>query len=354
MLQGYSLKYEGICNVQLNFESYFKLLTNKAMSIFKFGGLPETVDEDWLKEQLVLAGKVCFTQFNGTDIYALNGNIGGEPNCYYEPIEFIVANPVLGSKQIKVRHKDGSTKVDGLEGIVVSLTALDQLIQSGFNGGLYNLIYKYAGLLADNDVSLNCAQINGRLNVAFTADNEEEARTAELVLKQYYAGKPYKILTQNILEKIGITQIAQSGTNSQIIGLIEAHRSLLQDFYNEIGIGYQGNAKRERVNTAEVGLMRGCLDIGLSSMESSLKDGIERVNELFGTSITVEINPDVFYEGSGNATLGETEVETKDEVDEKNDQEVIEQAEEKAEVKTENKEVETEVETSDEKEGEVK
>lgn len=307
MLQGYSLKYNGVCDVQLNFESYFKLLTNKAMNIFKFSGLPETIDENWLKEQLVLSGKVCFTQFNGTDIYALNGNIGGEPNCYYEPTQFIVANPILGSKQIKVRHKDGSTKVDGLEGIVVSLTNLDQLIQPGFNGGLYNLIYKYAGLLADNDVSLNCAQINGRLNVAFTADNEEEARTAELVLKQYYAGKPYKILTQNILEKISITQIAQSGTNNQIIGLIEAHRSIMGDFFAEIGISYQSNMKRERINEAEIGMMRGQLDIGLTGMLASLKDGIERVNELFGTNITVELNKEVFYDGSGNATLGEEE-----------------------------------------------
>lgn len=339
MIYGFNTVYDGVCNVQMNFDSYFKLLTNKALSIFKFSGLPESIDEVFLKEQLILGGKICFTKFDGK-LYALNGNVGGEPNVYYEPQEFIIANPVVGSKQVKIRHKDGRESVEGLDGILVSLTRLDQTMTSNCFGGLYNLIYKYAGLLADNDVSLNCAQINGRLNVAFTADNEAEGRTAELVLREYYAGKPYKVLTQNILEKISVTQIAQNGTNAQIIGLIEAHRSLLQDFYNEIGIGYQGNAKRERVNTAEVGLMRGCLDISLEGMLESLEHGIEKVNELFGTDIKVEINENIFYEGSGNATLGEdeieetseTEVETEVETDEKNDQEVIEQAEEKAEV----------------------
>lgn len=329
MFNGIGIRYSGICDVNANFRTYFKQLTNKSIKLFNWKNLPDTIDETWLMEQLILSGRVCFTKFNDK-LYALNGSIGGEPNCYYEPQNFIVANPVLGSKQIKIRHKDGSNNVEGLEGILVSLTKADQNLE-GTYGGLYGIIYKYAGLLADNDVSLNCAQINGRLNVGFTADSEQEARTGELVLKDWYNGKPYRILTQNIIEKINPTILAQSGTNTLITSLIEAHRSLLQDFYNEIGVGYQGNAKRERVNTAEVGLMRGCLDLSLDIMISSLKEGVERVNELFGTSIEVEINENVFYEGSGNATLGE-EIEENSAaaaVDEKNDTKIIEEAEER-------------------------
>ena len=40
-------------------------------------------------------------------------------------------------------------------------------------------------------------------------------------------------------------------------------------------------------------------------MLKNLKEGIEKVNELFGTSIGVELNDEVFYAGSANATLGE-------------------------------------------------
>jgi hypothetical protein len=63
--------------------------------------------------------------------------------------------------------------------------------------------------------------------------------------------------------------------------------------------------KRERVNTAETELMTGCLDISIWNMLKNLKEGIEKVNELFGTSIGVELNDEVFYAGSANATLGE-------------------------------------------------
>lgn len=309
MLYGVPFEYKGVCDVEANFHSYFKLLTNKTMSIFKFTGLEnlEAIDERFLKEQLILKGKVCFTQFDNK-LYALDGNWGGEPNAYYEPTQWIIANPILGSKQVKVLNKNGDKNVDGIEGVVVALTDFDYLSDS-INGGLFPLIYKYSGLLADNDVSLNVAQINGRLNVAFTADSEAQAALAEDVLRDYYNGKPYRVLAQDIMDKIGVNPIGGNQTTSTLMALIEAHAHLLQDFYSEIGIASQGNLKRERVNTAETELMTGCLDISIWNMKHSLEEGLERVNELFGTNIGIELNDEIFYPESANATLGEVEEE---------------------------------------------
>ena len=305
MLYGVPINYEGVCNVEANFRTYFKLLTNKAMSLFKLSGTEdlEAFDERYFMEQLVLRGKVAVTQFNNK-LYALTGNWGGEPNAYYEPTEWIVANPVLGSKTLKVLNKDGSKDTSGLDGVVIALTDFD-FLSNGLTGGLYPLIYKYSGLLADNDVSLNIAQINGRLNVVLTADSENIANQAEDILKDLYDGKPYRVLYQDLMDKIQVNPVAAAGTNNTIMSLIEAKAHLLQDFYSEIGIASQGNLKRERVNTAETELMTGCLDISIWNMLKNLKEGIEKVNELFGTSIGVELNDEVFYAGSANATLGE-------------------------------------------------
>lgn len=314
MLYGVPINYEGVCNVESNFRTYFKLLTNKAMSLFKLSGTEdlEAFDERYFIEQLILRGKVCVAQFNGK-LYALTGNWGGEPNAYYEPTQWIVANPILGSKTLKVLNKDGSKDVSKLDGVVIALTDFDFLTDN-LNGGLYPLIYKYSGLLADNDVSLNIAQINGRLNVVLTADSENIANQAEDVLKDLYNGKPYRILYQDLMNKIEVNPVAAAGTNNTIMSLIEAKAHLLQDFYSEIGIASQGNLKRERVNTAETELMTGCLDISIWNMLKNLKEGIEKVNELFGTSISVELNDEVFYNGSANATLGE-EVEEEETVE---------------------------------------
>lgn len=108
---GIPFEYKGVSNVQENFELYFKLLTNKALNLFKWENLPSTVNERFLMTQLVLAGTVCWTSIEG-NIYALNGNVGGEPNVYYEPTQFIVANPVLGSKDVRIRNLDGSDSID--------------------------------------------------------------------------------------------------------------------------------------------------------------------------------------------------------------------------------------------------
>ena len=314
MLYGVPFEYKGVCDVESNFRTYFKLLTNKAMSLFKLSGTEdlEAFDERYFIEQLILRGKVCVAQFNNK-LYALNGNWGGEPNAYYEPTEWIVANPILGSKTLKVLNKDGSKDVSKLDGVVIALTDFD-FLSDNLNGGLYPLIYKYSGLLADNDVSLNIAQINGRLNVVLTADSENIANQAEDILKDLYNGKPYRILYQDLMNKIQVNPVAAAGTNNTIMSLIEAKAHLLQDFYSEIGIASNGNMKRERINTAETELMTGCLDISIWNILKNLREGLDRVNELFGTSISVELNDEVFYAGSANATLGE-EVEEEETVE---------------------------------------
>ena len=45
---GIPIKYDGITNVQDNFELYFDLLTNKCCNLFKWEGLPKTVNERFL------------------------------------------------------------------------------------------------------------------------------------------------------------------------------------------------------------------------------------------------------------------------------------------------------------------
>ena len=284
--------YYGVCDVDFNFKTYFNLLLNKVIRMFEWDGLPETIDPRFLETQLLLAGKACFFKDNDK-FYCLNGNWGGEPNVYYYPTIWTVANPILGSRQLKVRQKDGTDEVEGLDGIVIGNSDSD-LISESKTGGLYNLIYQTAGLLADNISSLNVAQINGRVSVLYTADSEAQALTGEKVLQDIYSGKPYKILEQNILEKIGTTPIAASGTNNTLMSLIEAHQYILAQFFNEIGVGGNWNMKRERINTAETELMTDSLDINIQSMLKCRQEAVSKINELFGLSISVKLNESVY------------------------------------------------------------
>lgn len=320
MYYNYPFKYQGVTNVQHNFNYYFDMLTNKCCNLFQWEGLPDTIDERALNLDLVLSGKVCWTKFNG-ELYALTGDVGGEPNVYYEPQEFIIANPILGSKKVKIRHRDGSQTVEGLDGILMANSDVDQM-SDRTAGGLFGLIYQYAGLLADNISSLNISQINGRISQIWTADDEALGRTAELILKDIYEGKPYKIIAQDMIDKVGVLPAAQTGQSNTLLNLMEIHQFFLAQFYSELGIAAQGNLKRERINTAETELMTGSYDINIFNMLKNREEAVEQINALFGTSISIKLNDRIYYEGSVNATLGEN-VEEEEEI--KTEEETIEE-----------------------------
>lgn len=315
----YRGEYKGVSNVQDNFNLYFDMLVNKVCNLFKWENLPETVDERFLMVNLMLGGRVCWFDHNGR-IYALNGNWGGEPNVYYRPTQFIVANPVIGSKTLTVLNKDGSNSIDKLDGVIMPLTDADYFNDSE-QGGLYRLIYQTAGLLADNISSLNVSQINGRVSQIWVADNDAMARTVEEVVRDIYEGHPYRVVSQDILNKVNAVPTAQTGQSNTLLNLIEAHQYILASFYNEIGIPSQWNMKRERVNTAETELMTGSLDVSVYNMEKNLKAAVEKINELFGTNINVrfneeikedEVEPDKEPKSEGEDTIP-TETEVKEE-----------------------------------------
>lgn len=287
--------YDGVCNVQLNFDTYYKLLVNKVIGMVEVENLPPTVDETYMLTSLILNGFVCLGKHNGK-LYAFSGSIGGEPNVYYEPMQFIVANPVVGSETYTVRRKDGDREnLEGIDGALITLTAVDELRAAcsapAPGGGLSGLIYQTAGLLADNISSLNVAQINTRVGALFTADSDAQARGAEIMLRELYGGKPYTVLRQNIVEQIGVNPISQQHVG--LMELIEAHQYILAQFYNEIGVQAGYNMKRERLNTAEVELGNGALEYNIADIVKHIKEGFDRANKLFGTEISVRLKQEV-------------------------------------------------------------
>lgn len=320
-----SAHYVGCCDVDFNFKTYFDLLVNKVSRMFVWDNLPETVDQRYLETLLLLNGKAAFTKVNDK-FYVVRGNWGGEPNCYYQPTIWTMANPILGSKTLRIRQLDGTESVEGLDAILIGNSDVDLLRNNCETGGLYGLIYQTAGLLADNISSLNVSQINGRVSVLYTADSEAEALTGEKVLQDIYEGKPYKILSQNILEKIGVNPVAAQGQSNTLMSLIEAHQYILAQFFNEIGIGGNWNMKRERINTAETELMTDSLDINIQSMLKCREEAVKKINELYGLNISVKLNEAVYKEEEDEDQTDELQVDGVEE-------DVIEQPKEEEETK---------------------
>ena len=279
----------GVCDFKENYDFYFKWLTNKVMSCFliKYSKDNEKLDKfdsDYFKINTLLDGAICITDFNGK-IYPVIGNLGGEPDEYYCPTIYTLANPILGSKQVKL----------GVDGVVIYNTAVDRFNYCGnsiiFSGGLYDLISQTATLLADNIISINCNQINSRVTTFFTADSESQAIAGEAILKKQYAGKPYQIIRQDLIEKINVNPINTSANGSNITELVELNNYIIANFFQSIGVKSNNVMKRERLINSEIDSQNDYLKVSLLEILTSWQKGFDKVNELYDTDFTVELNP---------------------------------------------------------------
>lgn len=325
---------KGICDFGLNYDFYFKWLTNKIISCFCIRGAPETINDVYLKTNLILDGKICITDFD-SGIFALIGSWGGKPDEYYIPVDFVVANPVLGSKVVHIKE----TKEDSQTGVLITNTQIDSLGygEGIFGGGLYDLIHQTATLLADNIVSINCAQINSRVTTFFTADSEVQAIAGENILKKMYAGSPYQVFRQDIVNKFNINPIASASGTKTITELVELHNYIIANFFQSIGIKANNVMKREKLITAEIDTQDDFVQLSLTEILASWQKGFDEVNRLYGTEITVELNPVLLdtmvqeVEGEGqteetttetpsNAPVEESEPDTEETTDEVNEE----------------------------------
>lgn len=267
--------------VKSMYSHYVRTLLNRVTNMFAWENLPETVDENFLSITLFIQGRVIWTEIDG-NIYALNGNYGGEPNEYYYPSQFIISNPVLGSKIVNI-DKDG---------VLMYLTDTDKLSQDGEPSGLFGLISTTAQLLADNISSINIAQRNTRLTALVTAGNQAQKTSAELAIQRMYEGEAYEIVINDLISSLKVNPIAENATAGaqHLKELVELNQYILAQFYHSIGVNANYNMKRERVSGEEIAVNDECLIINVIDMLKNLQNAVEKINKMFNTHISVDFS----------------------------------------------------------------
>lgn len=302
---------DGICNFQQNYDFYFKWLLNKVCQIFviKDNSNSEydtsTINKNYLKSTLLLDGDICITDFNGK-LYAVTGNLGGEPDEYYVPVVYTVANPILGSKM--VYRKDW--RENKQSGVVIFNSDIDSLgWDVGPSRGLFDLIHQTATLLADNIVSINCQQINSRVHVFFTVedgDGENKAEAGAETLRKMYSGRPYQVLKEDLFGSIKVNPVSSSSVANNITQLVELNNYIISNFFQAIGIKANNIMKKERLITAEIDEQNDYVALSLLECITSWEKGLKEVNDLYGTDLSVELNPVLLREIADQFPVNET------------------------------------------------
>ena len=245
---------------------------NKMQSAFKWKGLPETIPQKWLESQLQVNGFSFITRADDGNLYSFYGGLGGEPDAYYQPTICVIADPGINfNKECKI----------GTDGVLIS--------NDTYRRGLIPVIGKYAGLLAENTITMRIADIMARISNIISAGDESTKESAREYLKQIEQGNLGIIQESPFLEDLKINPAATSGEH-RLTDLIEVEQYLKASLYNELGLQANYNMKRESINSSEAQLGDDALQPFVDDMLQERKAAAEKINKLFNLNISVEFN----------------------------------------------------------------
>lgn len=264
------------------------------MQLFTWHGLPDSIPAHEPDLYLFMWGRCAFnTDRKKNELIAVIPEMSGCTNYFDEFTNYTWATPIQGGRQY----------ID-VNGIIVNNT---QLHNSSFP-----LIHTTAAKLAHLDTTIICAAVNQRDTVAVTAINQKFANDAKQYQRQKYNGVPSFVVDKGFTT----LEFRDLKTNSMvnIREYCDTEQLILTEFWETIGVN-KTVEKRERLITAEADNNTDLLKLNIRNMYNSRVAGVKKVNEMFGTNISVECNvdivdkditetvPDEMKEGEENETL---------------------------------------------------
>lgn len=260
---------------------YTRYLLQKVISVYDFQGLPETWSKSFFN--FILFGVGYVVVFN-TDRYGVIPQACGLSgyNIYYEPTNAIVTNPKIsfkGSDELKI-------------GVNCELIKM----QPDY-GSIMDMISVYADLLALAQETAAVNLVNSKMAYVFASDNKAGAETFKKMYDQINAGNPAVFIDNKMYKLDGsknwdvFTQ--NVGGNYIVTDLLADMKNIEDRFNTDIGIPNANTQKRERLITDEVNANNVDTKAKVILWLETIRDGLEKVNNMFGLNITVKYRYDL-------------------------------------------------------------
>lgn len=275
------LKYEyDVADVLYGVNYWFNKLLNIMLQIFEYEGLPSSIPKREFEIPLLLDGYVGV--FNNQKYGLVASRI--EPygqDKYYDPIAYTYAQPELGGGNIKI----------GIDGVIVYNSELQHnAYEFDTDGGAYTFLKRYARMLADIESTISNYMVDIRDTEYAVAKNDAIKQSLEAYFLNKQAGKRTVITDDLIMSAFESIQRPQRSSADRINDLLIAKDKILEQFFRDIGVKFY-NPKKAQVTEDEIEADTQLLVISTDDMLEERKAGVERINDLFGTSITVKLNP---------------------------------------------------------------
>lgn len=249
---------------------HIKYMLIRTLGMFEYTGLPDTIPQHILEMYLQYNGYCGITEYAG-NLYALRGGLGGKPNYNYEPTIFTFSNPDLNySANLKINEECVIIKNDDLY------------------TGLLPMYKYYSSMLAENELSMFLADVNSRVTSLLSACDDSAKASAEQYLKNIEKGNLGVIADPAFLDGIRVQPYATGQQNQTVKTLLEYEQYLKASWFNELGLDANYNMKRETLTDSENEMNKDSLLPLVERMLHTRKECIQKVNDLYGTNITVD------------------------------------------------------------------
>jgi hypothetical protein len=221
---------------------------------------------------------------------------------YYQPVWASFANPVVVTAKKYTIGEDCE--------IIYNNSLQDSIYYIKADSGLSTFVGRYARQLADIEATANIYSVNSRLVSIPVSNDNSVIESLKAFFTNLSFGKRAIVTDSNIIENFRNVDINRTGIKDGINDWLIARDKILEQFFRDLGIR-MNNQKKAQVNSEEVESNDQLLLISADDMLKTRQDGIEKVNNMFGTNITVKLNP--LY-NIKNVEGGDTDVTTQSSV----------------------------------------
>lgn len=260
--------------------SYFfqRYLIQKIISVFKFDGIPAHWSLDYFLYTLFIFGYVCVFNTNAFGVIPQHCTLSGY-DVFYRPTTCHIANPVIRNT------------------LSLRIGRTCELIKMQPDWcGAWDIVNYYADLMALTSESIAVNLINSKFAYVFAAANKSGAESLKKLYDQIASGNPAAFADKNLFNDDGSPAwelFTQDLRQNYIAGdLLEDLAKIDSRFNTDVGIPNVNIAKNSGVSDQEVMSnnidTKSKCDLWLETM----RDGVKRVNEMFGLNISVSFRFD--------------------------------------------------------------
>lgn len=264
-----------ILNKDNAIQKHVLYMLDKLESLIDVKGLPLTIPKRIFVRYLLINGFVVIAEHED-NLFAFYAGLGGMPDVNYDYTEAVVSNPAL--KLTK------TFKID--EDCVLIRNDSSML-------GVIPILEKFGTLDTEVMITFRLMAINNRISALINADDDAGYASAKQFLKDVEDGKLGVIQSGGFFD--GVTTNDFANRAGDIKDMIELKSFLDAKEWEEFGININGNAKREYVSDTEMNIGQPATLPFISNMLEQWREGIDKVNAMFGTEIEVDFTPLIQY-----------------------------------------------------------